>query len=134
MLKQIFACAAITALSMPVQAQAPRAAAPGAACPAGTRFATIRHTDVKAGQWATFAKAVADHTAWYASHKDATRTVLGRVLAPAAKGGVLATEAVTITYYSGKPQPEHDAAYAAFIAEYKASSTVKDDVRACLPS
>ena len=133
MLKRISACAAIMALSVGVHAQSQRQAAPGAACPAGTRYATIRHTSVKSGQWAAFAKAVADHTAWYAAHKDGTRTALGRILAPAAKGGVSATEAVTITYYSGKPQPDHDAAYAAFIAEYRASSTVKDEMRACLP-
>jgi hypothetical protein len=131
MLKRIMACAAVAAISFAVNAQRSAPAA-GSTCPAGMRSATIRHTMVKPGEWATFAKAVADHTAWYAAHKDGTRTVLGRVSAPAAKGGLSATEAVTITYYSGKPMPDRDAAYSAFTAKYRASSTLKDEMRTCL--
>jgi hypothetical protein len=42
-------------------------------------------------------------------------------------------EAVTITQYSGKPQPAHDAAYQAFTEKYRGSASIKDEMRVCLP-
>jgi len=131
MLKQFAACTALATLSIAAQAQR---AAPdtGNACPIGTHYAAMRHDIVKPGKWTGFEKAVADHSAWYASHKNGTKTVIARTLAP--KGGLSSTEAVTITRYAPGAQPNHDAAYDAFIAEYRASSTVKDEVRLCLPN
>jgi hypothetical protein len=114
--------------SVPVLAQRTD---PGAVCPAGTRYATIRHSLVKPGQWATFESAVAAHNAWYGMHTDKTATRLARVMAPKA-AGLSEGEAVTITTYSGAPQPAHDAAYDAFTAKYRASSTLKDEARVCL--
>ncbi|MDO6413388.1 hypothetical protein Q4F19_03240 [Sphingomonas sp. BIUV-7] len=114
-------------------AQAPRVS-PGTACPAGTRFTTIRHNMIKPGQWAAFEQAVAAHNRWYATHKDKTATKLARVIALGGGGPALSTnEAVTVTVYSGAPQPAHDADWDAFTAKYRASSEVKDEARICMP-
>lgn len=104
-------------------------------CPAGTAPATIRHSKIKPGQWATFAKAVAAHNAWYVSHKDPTRTTLVRVLTRGSGGPVVSdAEAVTITRYGAtKPQVPRDAAYATFTALYRQSSDMTDETRVCLP-
>lgn len=104
-------------------------------CPGGTTPATIRHSRIKPGQWATFAKAVATHNAWYVSHKDPTRTTLVRVLTRGAGGpAVTDSEAVTITRYgAAKPQAARDAAYSAFTDLYRQSSDMADETRVCLP-
>lgn len=132
MLKSIVLVAALSAASA-VQAQMP--AAPAPVCPAGTQYTTIRHSTVTPGQWAAFEKAVADHQAWYAAHGNGTTTAIVRMLAP--RGGTAPlsqSEAVTITRYAETPQPAHDASWDAFIAEYKASSTIKDEMRVCMPA
>jgi len=144
MLKSVLGCAVVAALAVAAPAQnrgvqnrgaqnrtPQNNASDGKACPAGTRYVSIRHSNVKPGKWTTFAKAVADHSAWYAGHKDGTKTAIARMLTPT--GALSSTEAVTVTHYSGRPKPKEDAAYAAFLAEYKASSTIKDEMRACLP-
>lgn len=104
-------------------------------CPGGTTPATIRHSKIKPGQWATFAKAVAAHNAWYGSHNDATRTTLVRVMTKGTGGPVVTdTEAVTITRYGAtKPQAARDAAYSAFTDLYRQSSEMADEMRVCLP-
>ncbi|WP_230483645.1 hypothetical protein [Sphingomonas sp. Leaf21] len=104
-------------------------------CPTGTQMATIRHSRIKPGQWATFAKAVAAHNGWYASHNDPTRTSLVRVLSRGPSGPVVTdTEAVTITRYGAtKPSAPHDAAYSAFTDLYRQSSDMADETRLCLP-
>ena len=104
-------------------------------CPSGTTPATIRHSRIKAGGWATFAKAVAAHNGWYASHDDPTRTTLVRVVTRGGSGPAISdTEAVTITrYLSAKAQPPRDAGYSAFTDLYRQSSEMADETRVCLP-
>lgn len=104
-------------------------------CPGGTVPATIRHSKIKPGQWATFAKAVAAHNAWYVSHDDPTRTTLVRVMTRGAGGpAVTDSEAVTITRYgAAKPQAARDAAYSAFTDLYRQSSDMANETRVCLP-
>ena len=135
MIRQILSAATLMAapfLSSGASAQAPRPN-PCAACPAGTHYATIRHNQVKPGEWATFEGAVAAHNAWYVSHGNKTATKLSRVIAlGSGKPSLSTTEAVTTTVYTAAPQPAHDAAYDAFIAKYRASSTLKDEARVCL--
>ena len=94
---------------------------------------TIRLSAIKPGQLATFKKAVADHQAWYAAHKNGTKVAYLRVTKRTA--GKLAYDddsAMTVVTYDNTPQPAHDAGYAAFVKEYQASSTVKDEHRGCL--
>lgn len=133
MLKPILSIAAAM-LATAATAQTTPATSPGAACPAGTQYATIRHNMVKPGQLAAFQHAVAAHNAWYAAHHNTSTTTMARVLTRTATGPALSQdEAVTITRYAETPQPEHDAGYAAFTAQYKDSADMKDEVRVCLP-
>ena len=130
MIKSILIIAALSVASV-THAQTP--ASP--ACPAGTRYAAIRHSLIKPGKWATFARAVADHQSWYAKHDNATTTTIVRTLTARGSAGALSDrDAVTITRYADKAPPPHDAGWAAFTAAYKASSTIKDEMRVCLPS
>jgi hypothetical protein len=118
------------------QAQKPGTApaASGAACPRGTTYAMIRHSVVKAGQWTGFEGAVAAHNAWYAGKHSGTVTKIVRVVDQrGARPGLSGSEAVTVTRYVG-PQPQRDAGYAAFTAKYKASATIRDEARVCLPA
>lgn len=111
-----------------------RGEAPGAACPRGTTYATIRHSFVKAGRWAQFEQAVAAHTAWYAAKGSRTAIRIVRVVDQRGPRPRLSgTEAVTITRYVGR-QPQRDAGYSAFTAQYKASATIRDEARVCLPA
>lgn len=95
---------------------------------------TIRMSSIKPGQLATFRKAVADHQAWYASHKNGTRVALMRVTKRGAGGKLSYDDSamMTVVTYDNTPQPAHDAAYTAFVKEYQDSSTVKDEHRGCL--
>lgn len=103
-------------------------------CPGATQPATIRHNKIKPGGWATFARAVAAHNAWYVSHNDPTRTTLIRVMTRGTGGPVVTdTEAVTITRYGKADQAPRDAAYSAFIDLYRQSSEMADEMRVCLP-
>lgn len=117
-------------------------AVPGASAQSGPlgdlacsgKAVTIRTSSIKPGQLAAFRKAVADHQAWYASHRNGTRVALMRVTKRGA-GGKLSyddTAMVTVVTYDTSPQPAHDAAYQAFVKGYQASSTVKDERRGCL--
>lgn len=107
----------------------------GAICPAGTHNAMIRHSSILPGKWTTFEKAVADHQAWYAQHNSGTATVIVRMLTLRAGTPVLSdSDAVTITQYDAKAQPPHDAGWDSFISEYKASSTIKEEMRVCMPA
>ena len=135
MIRQILSAALLIAapfVGSGVLAQTPRPD-PGLACPAGTHYATIRHNLIKPGQWAAFESAVAAHNGWYIGHGSKTTTKLSRVIELGAGAPSLSTtEAVTTTVYSAAPQPAHDAAYDAFTAQYRASSTLKDEARICL--
>ena len=119
------------------QAPAPaKGASPVRLCPAGMRATTIRHDLVKPGKWAEFEQAVAAHNAWYAAHGDReTKTELLRTVARKPGGSAFSTsEAATVTHYSARPAPAHDAAWDAFIGQYRDSSKIKDEVRVCMPA
>ena len=127
MMKALIAVAALFAATGALA----QGAAPGAACPAGTRYGTIRHNLIKPGKLAAFEKAVAAHNAWYAGKKNATTT---RVMRLVARGALIESEAATITLYADAPIPERDAGFEAFTALYRDSSTLKDEMRGCLPT
>ena len=102
-------------------------------CPAGTHYATIRHSRIKTGQGSVFDSAVAAHNAWYASHRNGTRISLERVLRiTPTSSAINPDEAVTITRYDPALQPAHDAGYTAFTDKYRASSEIIDEARICL--
>ncbi len=89
---------------------------------------------IAAGTPAGFLDAVKDHKAWYANHamKDD-----GFVTAPvlvAAKGGLKPSASSYVTFHTyGAKEPAHDAAWDAYVAKYKANSTIASETRFCLP-
>ncbi len=132
MIRSVLVIAALSAASA-VHTQSPADTAP--TCPAGTQYTTIRHSQILPGQSATFEKAVADHQAWYAAHDNGTTTAIMRILPPHGSAAALSdSDTVTITRYADKAPPPHDAGWEAFTAEYKASSTIKDEMRVCMPA
>ncbi|KMS60028.1 hypothetical protein V474_09415 [Novosphingobium barchaimii LL02] len=125
----------LAALFAAPAAHAQAAVGKAPSCPVGTQYTTIRHSAVIPGKWATFEKAVADHQAWYAKHDSTTTTTIVRMLARRGSAAPLSdSDAVTITRYADKAPPPHDAGWEAFTAEYKASSTIKDEMRVCMPA
>jgi hypothetical protein len=136
-MNKTLAAAIMLAAAGAAAAQAPapgKGASPVRLCPAGMHATTIRHDLVKPGKWAEFEQAVAAHNAWYAAHGDReTKTELLRAVARKSGGsGFSTSEAATITHYSAKPAPAHDAAWNAFIAQYRDSSKIKDELRVCM--
>ena len=99
--------------------------------PCAGNIATIRISTVKPGKWSAFARAVADHKAWYARHGSPASVGLARVVE---RGRYSDGEAVTITTFrdTGKA-PVRDRAWDAFVKAYAASSTIKEERRVCLP-
>lgn len=116
-------------LATPALAQRSGERAPLAACD-GT-VTTIRTSTVRPGGWREFQRAVAAHAAWYAAHGAPARVTLARVFD---RAGYSEREAVTVTSWrDASRQVTHDAAWDRFVALYKASSTIKNEVRVCLP-
>ena len=113
------------------------AGAAQAAGPCGAdQMVTMRVSKLTAGGTAAgFAEAVRDHKAWYASRglKD-DAFVTGPALEPR-KGGMVAsaTQFVTFHVYGGTTEPKHDAAWDAYVAKYRANSTIASEARFCLP-
>jgi hypothetical protein len=88
-------------------------------------YEVIRTDTVKPGQMAAFRKAVMDQQAWYKNHGLKDRILIGTVLEPGS--GFSATSALTIhtdMAAAASPPHDHDPAWDAFVAEYKASSDV----------
>ena len=107
------------------------------ACPSGI-YQIVRSSQIKpGGTVAGFAKAIADHAAWYASHgytKDGF--AWGQVMAmdPTTHAPMLkAGEYVTIhTSATDVPKDKHDAAWDAYVAEYQANSMVTATTILCM--
>jgi hypothetical protein len=98
-------------------------------------YGIIRTSTILPGKMATVEKAAADQKAWYAAHHDGTKTYLLKVVHRSASGETLATdEVMTMTIHPhDEPMPKRDAAWDAFVAEYKASSTIKSETTVCMP-
>ncbi len=114
-----------------VAATAANAAGP---CGADT-LVTMRVSKLNAaGTPAGFHDAVKDHKAWYASHGFQDDVFITGPSVVAERGGMKpsASSYVTFHVYSEK-EPKHDAAWDAYVAKYKANSTIESDQRFCLP-
>ncbi len=114
---------------------APAFAAPGAPACDG-QLVGMRVSKLKpGGSMAGFADAVRDNGKWYASHgfkNDRVSTVPVYELADGTyKPSV--TKAMSIHVYGGSEAPKPDAAWEAFVAKYKANSTIESEVKLCLP-
>jgi hypothetical protein len=86
------------------------------------------------GSLAGFKNAVADHAKWYTDHgysKD--EIVIAQVKAP--DGVAKAPDEVMTIHYRFQPVPasKQDATWKAFVAEYRANSTIVSETTACFP-
>ena len=107
------------------------------ACPSG-EYTVIRNSQIKpTGSVAGFAKAIEDHKAWYKSHgytKDAF--YWGQVMA--VDPTTHQPKPVAGQYYtihaasSDVPKEKQDAAWAAFVAEYGANSSITSTTILCM--
>lgn len=101
-------------------------------------LATIRTSKIT-GAKATFDEAVKDQADWYAARGSKDRIVLVDLITKdkdkKAPDSISVTEAMTIHYYAGnvKAEVEHDDAWKAFVAKFRASSEVTSELVACLP-
>lgn len=103
------------------------------------RLATIRTSNVRAGKWDEFSRAVAAHGNWYARHGGGATVKLARVVSRNPRSGVSGyadRQAVTITVFrdANARAPQHDKSWDEFVAAYAASSQVAHEQRVCLPS
>ncbi|UAK23017.1 hypothetical protein [Sphingomonas nostoxanthinifaciens] len=124
-----FAILATIAVAAPVAAQ-------NNVCPTGDP-ALLRISKIKpGGSMAGLAKAVADHSKWYADHGfTADRQVIAPVLVPGPQGPHVASDQVMTLHLHAHnvPQNQHDAGWDAFVAEYRANSEVVSEMMVCLP-
>ena len=106
-------------------------------CPAG-RTATVRVSSIKpTGSMDGFRQAAAAHLAWYKSHGYKTVQSIVPVLSydqPTDSERVSATEVMTIRTGDDVPRDKHDAAWDAYVAQYKANSDIVAERRVCLPA
>ena len=125
---------AAVAVSSPVLAQS----SPAAACVNGN-VAIVRISKIlPTGSMAGFNKAVADHTKWYADHGyTADRQVVAPILVyddktktvSAAKDQVMTLH----TNATSVPMAKHDAAWDAYVAEYRSNSDILSETVVCMP-
>ncbi len=101
------------------------------------RFEVIRMDQIKPGKMEAFKKAVTDHQAWYRAHGTADKIIFARVIAQGDAPAYAADQAMTIHIETPKTpgavdEGEHDAAWGAFVSEYKDSSTVTSTTIVCV--
>ncbi|HEY1930220.1 MAG TPA: hypothetical protein VGG92_22340 [Caulobacteraceae bacterium] len=108
------------------------------ACPAND-MATIRISKIAPGGTMTgFDKAVADHAKWYADHGfDKDRIFAAPMLVADETTHKLAPSPDTMmsfhTHDHEVPKSMEDAAWNAFVAEYRANSVIVSTTHVCLP-
>jgi len=113
------------------------AATPEDLCKGG-QLSVLRTNTLKSPQArAAFEKAAQDHMAWYRSHGfKVNRQLVGSVMVfdEATKSwSVSPTEMMTLHIDNpGVPPAQHDAAWDAYVAEYRASSDIASEKMVCL--
>ena len=106
-------------------------------CPAGTSMTTIRTSTLKSpAMKADFDKAVQDHVKWYREHGykadifsvgQSIESKDGKTFGPSATA--IITVHANSTYV---PDKDHDAAWKAYVAEYRASSDITHETYSCM--
>jgi hypothetical protein len=125
--------AAVAAFVLPGAAAAQSTAQAG--CKSG-ELTRVRLSKIKSGgTMAGFNQAVAAHTAWYKSHGLRLTQRIAPVLVTTG-GRLQVSHAEVMTFSSGDnvPREKHDAAWAAFVAKYRANSVVEKETIVCMPS
>lgn len=136
MLKNLGMMIASLALSTAVCAGAATAATPPDLCKDG-QISVLRTSKLKSpASRAQFDKAVKDQTAWYRSHGFAKNRILSAaIMVQDAKTKDWTNdplEVVTLHVDAPGAAAKHDAAYDAFVAEFRASSDITSERILCL--
>jgi len=130
--------AAAAALAVALIA-APALAQPMWSCPVGTVPSVVRINTIKPGQRAVFDQAVRDHLKWYRDHGYSQNEIVVMPVMQTSDYGktwtVSETQALSIHRNDpGVPMGVHDAAWNAYVAEYRASSDIATQLLTCLPA
>jgi hypothetical protein len=116
--------------------QAPHALAQNGRPACDGDYTVVRFSAIKPGKMQAFMQAVADHKNWYRSHgfKDNV-IVASRVFDPDDKTGTKYSEIEVVTLHVRPPAAEgkHDAAWDAYVKEYRDSSDIRSEYRTCMP-
>jgi hypothetical protein len=142
----IFSAAAALALASGAAAQTrhatyyqrssrPNSDRPAATCASG-ELTRIRVSKIKSGgSMAGFRDAVAAHTRWYQSHGYRIEQRIAPVMT-SGKGSMQVSpdEVMTLATSADVPREKRDAGWAAFVAKYKANSTIERETIVCLPA
>lgn len=131
----MFAALAFTFSPATASAQAPAAVPP--LCTGMMNI--VRVSEIKPGMMAKFMQAVAAQQAWYTSKGTPDKIDVMRVMEqnPASKAYAF-SETTALTSHiepavrPGGKGPEHDAGYAAFVALFRDSSTIKNEYVTCV--
>lgn len=107
-------------------------------CPAGQELATIRVSTLKpSGSRAGFEEAARDHQKWYRDHGVKDNLIyMTDVLEYDKQGGYAPSTTKVLAIHLNPPNPKtvvRDAAYAAFVAKYRANSDIASEAIACVP-
>ncbi len=97
---------------------------------------SIRVSKLKpGGSMAGFDEAAKANAAWYGSHGLKAEKFITAPVYEQSDGEPKpsVTKVMTIHVYGAATMPKHDAAWDAFVAKYKANSTIDSETRACLP-
>jgi hypothetical protein len=100
-------------------------------------FQIIRTDAITPGKLDEFKEAVRGNQAWYKAHGMKDRVLLGQVVnmqGPNGSAAYAVDSALTIhtDIDPNADDPQHDAAYGAFVAKYKDSSTIKSTTMVCV--
>jgi hypothetical protein len=132
----ILATATTLAFASGAAAQPRQAANRGGATCAQGELTRIRVSKIKAGgSMAGFRDAVAAHTRWYQSHGYRIDQRIAPVMT-SGKGSMQVSpdEVMTLATSADVPREKRDAGWAAFVAKYKANSTIERETIVCLPA
>lgn len=120
--------------------QVPSAFAQNGLPKCGGDYAIVRVSTIKPGAMQGFMAAVAAHKAWYRSHGFSDNIIVAsRVISINDKTKAMAySDTEVITYHVRPPggaqtQPKRDAAWDAYVKQYRDTSDMKSEYFTCMP-
>jgi hypothetical protein len=103
--------------------------------PCSGKYELVRTDTIKPGKLDEFKEAVRDNQAWYKAHGMKDRVLLGQVVNMQGGSAAFADDTALTIHTDidpNGPDPAHDAAYGAFVAKYKDSSTITNTMMLCV--
>lgn len=105
--------------------------------PCDGNVTVVRVSIIKPGQMNLFLQAVAAHKAWYRSHGFQDNIIVaGRVMNRDDAGKVTYSDTEIVSLHVNPPavpRAQFDAAWDAYVKQYRDSSDIKSDYRTCMP-